>query len=219
VVRQEFDGICQSSKIDCTYKGVEQLLKEFLGEVPVGVSNRHVHLSKEHLALLFGDGYELTVKKALSQTGQYAAEETVTLEGPKRSIGNVRILGPVRGQTQVEVSRTDAFTLGVNAPVRDSGSLAGSPGIKIIGPKGSITLEEGVIIAQRHIHMDEATAERFGVKDKDIVSVVVDGERAVVFRNVLIRVRNDFVLDMHIDTDEANAASLANGQLVKVYRD
>ena len=119
------------------------MLKEFLGEVPVGVSNRHVHLSKEHLALLFGDGYELTVKKALSQTGQYAAEETVTLEGPKRSIGNVRILGPVRGQTQVEVSRTDAFTLGVNAPVRDSGSLAGSPASRSSGPRAASPWKKG----------------------------------------------------------------------------
>lgn len=211
--------MCQSNEIDCTNKGVDQLLKEFLGEVPVGVSNRHVHLSKEHLEILFGEGYELTVRNSLSQTGQFAAEETVTLEGPKRSISNVRILGPLRSQTQVEISRTDAFTLGVKAPVRDSGSLEGSAGIRIIGPKGSIDLEEGVIIAQRHIHMDEATAERFGVKDKDIVSVVVDGERALVFRNVLIRVRNDFVLDMHIDTDEANAAGLANGDIVKVYRD
>jgi len=198
---------------------VEQLLKEFLGEVPVGVSNRHVHLSKEHLAILFGEGAELTPKKMLSQTGQFAAEETVTIEGPKRSIANVRILGPVRGQTQVEISRTDAFALGIDAPVRDSGSLEGTPGIKIIGPKGSITIDEGVIIAQRHIHMDEAAAERFGVKDKDIVSVVVDGPRALVFRNVLVRVRSDFVLDMHIDTDEANAAGLANGDIVKVYRD
>jgi len=198
---------------------VDQLLKEFLGEVPVGVSNRHVHLTKEDLATLFGEGYELTVKKPLSQTGQFAAEETVTIEGPKGSISNVRILGPLRSQTQVEVSRTDAFRLGVNPPVRDSGSLEGSSGVKIIGPKGSIDLDKGVILAQRHIHMDEATAERFGVKDKDTVSVVVEGERAVVFRNVLIRVRSDFVLDMHVDTDEANAAGLSNGDLVKVYRD
>ncbi len=195
------------------------MLKEFLGEVPVGISNRHVHLSPEHLETLFGQGYELTVKKELSQTGQFAAEETVTIEGPKGSIANVRILGPTRSQTQVEVSRTDSFRLGINPPVRDSGSLEGSAPIKITGPKGSIELEEGAIIAHRHIHMDEATAERFGVKDKDIVSVVVDGVRGVVFRNVLIRVRSDFVLDMHIDTDEANAAGLANGDLVKVYRD
>lgn len=194
------------------------MLKEFLGEVPVGISNRHVHLSEEHLETLFGQGYQLTVKKELSQTGQYAAEETVTIEGPKGAIANVRILGPTRNQTQVEVSRTDSFKLGLNPPVRDSGSLAGSAPVKITGPKGSIELDEGVIVAQRHIHMSEADAENFGVKDKDIVAVVVEGERGVVMNNVLVRVRHDFVLDMHIDTDEANASGLANGDLVKVYR-
>jgi propanediol utilization protein len=197
---------------------VDHLLKEFLGEVPVGISNRHVHLSEEHLETLFGQGYQLTVKKELSQTGQYAAEETVTIEGPKGAIANVRILGPTRNQTQVEVSRTDSFKLGLNPPVRDSGSLAGSAPVKITGPKGSIELDEGVIVAQRHIHMSEADAENFGVKDKDIVAVVVEGERGVVMNNVLVRVRHDFVLDMHIDTDEANASGLANGDLVKVYR-
>ncbi|HBG08748.1 MAG: phosphate propanoyltransferase [Firmicutes bacterium] len=190
-----------------------------LGEVPVGISNRHIHLSQEHLEVLFGPGYELTVKKDLSQTGQYAAEETLIIEGPKSSMKNVRILGPVRKETQVEISRTDAFGLGLKPPVRDSGFLEDSPGLKLIGPKGEVELDKGVIIAQRHIHMNEADAEAFGVKDKDIVSVRVGGERGLIFDNVLVRVRGDFVLEMHIDTDEANAAMLNNGQMVEVLRD
>jgi putative phosphotransacetylase len=195
------------------------LAKTILGKVPVGVSNRHIHLSQEHLELLFGPGYELTVRNPLSQTGQYAAEETLTIEGPKSSIKNVRILGPVRKETQVEISRTDAFTLGLKPPVRDSGHLQDSPGLKLIGPKATLELDKGVIIAQRHIHMNEADAEAFGVKDKDIVSVRVGGERGLIFDNVLVRVRSDFVLEMHIDTDEANAAMLGNGQMVEVLRD
>lgn len=195
------------------------MAKTILGEVPVGISNRHIHLSQEHLEVLFGPGYELTVKKDLSQTGQYAAEETLIIEGPKSSMKNVRILGPVRKETQVEISRTDAFGLGLKPPVRDSGFLEDSPGLKLIGPKGEVELDKGVIIAQRHIHMNEADAEAFGVKDKDIVSVRVGGERGLIFDNVLVRVRGDFVLEMHIDTDEANAAMLNNGQMVEVFRD
>lgn len=190
-----------------------------IGKVPVGVSGRHVHLSKEDLATLFGEGYELTVKKELSQPGQFAAEEVVTLVGPKSVISNVRILGPLRSQTQVEISRTDGFTLGVRPPVRQSGDIAGSAGITIVGPVGAITIKEGVIIAQRHIHMSPEDAEKFGVSDKDTVSVRVDGARALIFTNVLVRVRDDFRLDFHIDTDEANAAMLGNGDEVTVLKD
>jgi len=194
------------------------LSKEILGKVPVGISNRHIHLSQQDLETLFGTGYELTVRNDLSQTGQYAAEETVTVEGSKSTLANVRILGPTRKETQIEVSRTDSFSLGLKPPVRDSGFLDGSPGVTLIGPKGKVTLDKGVIIAQRHIHMTEADAEAFGVKDKELVSVRVGGERGVTFENVLVRVRNDFVLEMHIDTDEANAAMLSNGQQVEVFR-
>lgn len=190
-----------------------------IGKVPVGVSGRHVHLSKEDLATLFGEGYELTVKKELSQPGQFAAEEVVTLVGPKSVISNVRILGPLRSQTQVEISRTDGFTLGVRPPVRQSGDIAGSAGITIVGPVGAITIKEGVIIAQRHIHMSPEDAKKFGVSDKDTVSVRVDGARALIFTNVLVRVRDDFRLDFHIDTDEANAAMLGNGDEVTVLKD
>jgi len=194
------------------------LTKGILGNVPVGISNRHIHLSQQDLETLFGEGYELTVRNDLSQTGQYAAEETVTIEGPKSSMSKVRILGPTRKETQIEISRTDSFGLGLQPPVRDSGSLEGSPGITLIGPKGKVNLDKGVIIAQRHIHMTEEDAKNFGVKDKELVSVRVGGERGVTFDNVLVRVRNDFVLEMHIDTDEANAAMLGNGQLVEVFR-
>jgi len=195
------------------------LSREILGKVPVGISNRHIHLSKQDLETLFGAGYELTVRNDLSQTGQFAAEETVTIEGPKSSMSNVRILGPTRKETQIEISRTDSFALGVKPPVRDSGFLDESPGITLIGPKGKVVLDKGVIMAQRHIHMTEADAESFRVKDKDLVSVRVGGERGVTFDNVLVRVRNDFVLEMHIDTDEANAALLGNGQMVEVFRE
>ena len=194
------------------------MAKEILGKVPVGISNRHIHLSQQDLETLFGPGYELTVRGPLSQTGQFAAEETVTFEGPKSSISNVRILGPTRKETQIEISRTDSFALGLKPPVRDSGLLDGSPGVTVIGPKGRVTLDKGVILAQRHIHMNEEDAARFGVKDKEMVSVRVGGERGVVFENVLVRVRSDFVLEMHIDTDEANAAILSNGELVEVFR-
>ena len=183
----------------------------------VGVSNRHVHLSKEDLEILFGKGYELTPIKDLRQPGQYAAKETVTIVGPKGAIENVRVLGPVRRETQVEISRTDAFKLGLRPPVRDSGDLEGTPGIVIIGPNGILVKEKGVIIAKRHIHMHPKDAEHYGVKDKDLVKVIVEsGDRKLIFDDVLIRVREDFVLEFHVDTDEANAAMLNTGDLVYI---
>ncbi len=193
------------------------MLKEYLGEVPVGISNRHVHICQRDLEVLFGRS-ELTVMKPLFQPDQFAAEEKVTLVGPKRSIEGVRILGQMRDYTQVEISRTDSYTLGVEPALRDSGDLEGTPGITIRGPKGEITLEKGVIIARRHIHMTEAEAEQFGVKDKDVVNVLVEGERPVVLSDVLIRVNNDYALEMHIDTDEANSGFVVNWQKLKVYR-
>lgn len=183
----------------------------------VGVSNRHVHLSKEDLEILFGKGYELTPIKDLRQPGQYAAKETVTIVGPKGAIENVRVLGPVRRETQVEISRTDAFKLGLRPPVRDSGDLEGTPGIVIIGPNGILVKEKGVIIAKRHIHMHPKDAEHYGVKDKDLVKVIVEnGDRKLIFDDVLIRVREDFALEFHVDTDEANAAMLNTGDLVYI---
>lgn len=185
-------------------------------KVPVGVSNRHIHLSQEDLDRLFGEGYQLTKLKDLKQVGQYAAEETVTLVGPKGKISNVRILGPVRKQSQVEVSRTDSYLLGIDPPVRDSGDLANSASLTLEGPKGQITLNEGVIIALRHIHFSEEEAKRFGVRDKQLVAVETGGTRSMILDNVLCRVHKDFRLEFHIDTDEANAAGLRNNVEVEV---
>jgi putative phosphotransacetylase len=185
-------------------------------KIPVGISNRHIHLSERELAILFGDEYELTPLKPLSQPSQYAAEEVVTIKGPKNSIEKVRVLGPTRRQTQLEVSRTDCFVLGINPPVRDSGDIVASAGIEIIGPNGNVRIEEGVIIAQRHIHMHNKDAENFGLEDKDRVYVRTGGDRSVIFENVLIRVGDKYALEFHVDTDEGNAASLKNGQIVEI---
>lgn len=176
--------------------------------IPISASVRHVHLSQAHVEALFGPGYQLTPKAELSQPGQFAAEETITLVGPKNRIDKVRVLGPARNETQVEISRTDEFTLGIDAPIRASGDLADSIGIRIEGPKGGVDLEKGVIQAQRHIHMSPEDAERFGVTDKEWVMVRVGGERGIVFDDVLVRVHKSYKLDMHLDTDEANAADL-----------
>lgn len=185
-------------------------------QVNVGLSNRHIHLSEKELELLFGKEYKLTELKPLSQPGQYAAEEVVDIVGPKGTLQKVRILGPVRNQTQLEVSAADARTLGVVAPIRDSGDLAGSPGCKIVGPKGEVEISQGVIIAARHIHMTPEDAEKFGVKDKDLVRVETQGDRGVIFKNVLIRVSPSYFLEMHIDIEEGNAAGLKNGDSVEL---
>lgn len=185
-------------------------------KVPVGISNRHIHLTREHVDILFGKGYQLKKMKDLKQPGQYACEETVTIEGPKGKIHHVRILGPERKQSQLEISKTDSFVLGVKPPVRDSGDLKNTPGIIIEGTKGRVELEEGVILPVRHIHMDEEDAGRIGVKDKDIVSVKTRGERSVILENVLCRVSPNYSLEFHVDTDEGNAANLKNGDLVEI---
>lgn len=172
----------------------------------VETSARHVHVTKEHLEILFGEGYELTKKKDLSQPGQFACSERVAVVGTKGQFPAVSILGPVRSATQVEISASDARTLGVSAPVRESGDIAGSAPCKLVGPNGEIEISEGVIIAKRHIHMTPADAEKFGVKDKDVVSVKIDSpDRSLVFGDTVVRVSDKFALAMHIDTDESNA--------------
>ena len=187
--------------------------------VPVGVSNRHIHLSTADLETLFGKGYELTPIKDLSQPGQFACKETLTIVGPSlRPIENVRVLGPVRKASQVEISRTDSFTLKVKPPVRESGDIAGSAPVIIIGPKGVVTLEEGCIIANRHIHMSTDEGVQFGLSDGDYVDVEVNGARRTKFYDVQVRVHKDFRLEMHIDTDDANAAGIGNGAKVKVIK-
>ena len=179
-----------------------------MSKIIIETSARHVHVTKEDLEILFGAGATLTPKKDLSQPGQFACEERVTVVGPKRSIERVSILGPVRPATQVELSLTDIRSIGLSAPIRESGDLAGSTGCKIVGPCGEIEIAEGVIAAKRHIHFTPADAEKFGVKDKQIVSVKVDGERGLTFGDVVVRVSEKFQARMHIDTDEANAAGI-----------
>ena len=182
--------------------------------VPVGVSARHVHLTQEHVEVLFGEGYHLTKKKEL-MGGQFASNELVTLVGLKlRAIENVRVLGPVRKASQVEISATDAIKLGIKAPVRESGDIAGSAPIALVGPKGALYLKEGCIVAMRHIHMSPAGAQAAGVHDGDIVSVKADNERGTIFNQVKIRVNPAFTLEMHIDTDEANAGQIKTGDEV-----
>lgn len=176
-------------------------------KILVETSARHVHVTKEALETLFGAGYELTVKKMLSQPGQFASNERVTVVGPKKEMPNVSILGPCRSANQVELSATDARSIGLDAPVRESGDIAGSAGCKLVGPAGEVEISEGVIVAKRHIHMTPADAQAAGVADKDVVKVACGGEgRKLVFDDVVIRVRDDFATAMHIDTDESNAA-------------
>lgn len=193
--------------------------KEEPGAIPVGVSNRHIHLTAADVEVLFGKGYELTPMKDLSQPGQFACKETLTIVGPSmRPIEKVRVLGPLRSKTQVEISRTDSYALKVKAPVRESGDVAGSAPITIIGPKGVLTIKEGCIIANRHIHMSPADAAQFGVKDGDLITIDADTERRTSFFDVQIRVSDQFRLEMHLDTDDANAAALGNGSTVRVHR-
>ncbi|MEY8332042.1 phosphate propanoyltransferase [Lachnospiraceae bacterium 47-T17] len=206
---------------------ITRLVMEVLGDevsavpkdgfmVPIGVSARHVHLTQEHVEVLFGAGYQLTKKKGL-MGGQFASNEQVTIVGTKlRAIENVRILGPVRKESQVEISMTDARTLGVAPVVRNSGDIAGSAPIALVGPKGALYLKEGCIVAKRHIHMAPGDAAAAGVADKDVVSVVSLGGRGTTFDEVLVRVDPSFTLEMHIDTDEANAAQLKTGDAVVI---
>ncbi|MGN1117680.1 MAG: phosphate propanoyltransferase [Acutalibacteraceae bacterium] len=185
--------------------------------VLVETSARHVHVSKEDLAVLFGEGYQLTKKKDLSQPGQFACEERVQVIGPKSSFPAVSILGPERKETQVELSASDARSIGVKAPVRESGDLEGSGACKIVGPKGEIEIEKGVIIAKRHIHMTTADAEKYGIKDKQIVSVRLETEgRSLIFGDVVARVSDSYALAMHIDTDESNAAFATPGLMGEI---
>ena len=198
--------------------GMEEESEELA--VPVGVSNRHIHLTKEDLETLFGKGYELTPLKDLSQPGQYACKELLTLVGPSlRPIENVRVLGPLRSKSQVEISATDSYVLKVKPPVRESGNHEGSAGITIVGPKGVVVLKQGCIIANRHIHMSPEDAARFCVKDGDTVTVDVAGTRRTRWYDVQIRVSKDFRLEMHVDTDDANAAGIGNGAKVKIVKE
>lgn len=186
--------------------------------IPVNMSNRHIHVTKEHLEILFGSGHELTNVKDLSQPGQYACDEKVDIVGPRSALKGVRILGPVRPNTQVEISVFDARTMGIDAVVRSSGDIKGTPGCTVIGPKGQVELKEGVIVAARHIHLSSNDSEKFGLKDRDVVKVRVGDERAVIFENVTVRVHPSYAMDMHIDIEEGNAAGIKNGTLGEIIR-
>ena len=190
-------------------------MKQFIVET----SARHVHVSQEHLEILFGKGFELTVKKMLSQPGQYACAERVDVVGPKKTLAGVSILGPVRKETQVELSLTDARSIGVAAPIRESGDIAGSGACKLVGPCGEVELTEGVIAAKRHIHMTCADAVEYDVKDKDVVSVKVETDgRSLIFGDVVVRVSDSYALAMHIDTDESNAAACGRAQMGEIIK-
>ena len=190
-----------------------------MAKVQIETSARHVHVTQETLETLFGKGATLTPKKDLSQPGQFACAERIDVVGPKRTLSGVSILGPCRKADQVEISLTDARSIGVSAPIRESGDIAGTPGCKLVGPCGEVELTEGVIAAKRHIHMTPDDAKRFGVADKEVVSVKIDTpERSAVFGDVVVRVSDKFALAMHIDTDESNAAACgmsAYGEIVK----
>lgn len=207
---------------------VERIVREVVAQkggtsedmsAPIGISNRHIHLTKEDVATLFGADYKLQKLRDLSQPGQFACKETLTIIGPSmRPIEGVRVLGPERNKTQVEISRTDSFQLKVKPPVRESGKIEGSAPITIVGPRGVVTLNEGCIIANRHIHMSPQDGARFGLKDCDYVTVELNGERRTTFYDVQIRVHKDFRLEMHIDTDDANAAGVKNGDRVRIIK-
>ncbi len=193
-----------------------------LPPIPIAVSARHIHLTDAAVEALFGSGHTLTPWRPLSQPGQFACEERLEVVGPKNSLKRVRVLGPTRKRCQVEVSRTDEFKLGIDAPIRGSGDTDGTPGITLIGPAGTLELKDGLICARRHIHMTPEDAERYGVAHKDVVEVEVDTDgRDLIFGDVLVRVSPRYLLEMHIDTDEANAAEIVvdmHGMLVGCER-
>ncbi|HHT84582.1 MAG TPA: phosphate propanoyltransferase [Firmicutes bacterium] len=184
------------------------------GAIPVGVSNRHVHLSHSDFATLFGAGEQGTQLKPLKQPGQFALKESVTLIGPKGVIEQVRILGPVRNQTQVEILAGDSYKLGIPIAIRDSGDLQGTPGLVLAGPCGVVELKQGVIVARRHIHASPQDASALGIKDGELVRVAVQGQRSLVFGDVMVRVHPEYCLELHVDVEEANAAQLKNEDMV-----
>ncbi|MEL7657196.1 MAG: phosphate propanoyltransferase [Bacillota bacterium] len=184
----------------------------------VGLSNKHLHLKQEDIEALFGKGHTLTPTKDLKQPGQFASEEKVDIVGPKGTLKGVRVLGPARPETQIELAMTDARTIGIAAPVRESGKLDGTPGVKLIGPAGEVAIDHGTIVALRHIHLSPAQAIEAGVKDKEIVSIKFDGERGLIFDNVLVRSGDGHESEIHLDTDEGNAAGLSNGALGEIIK-
>jgi putative phosphotransacetylase len=205
--------ICEAGNRAC-----DAILQQ--GKIPVGVSARHAHVTQEHLEVLYGEGHQLASHVPLYQPSAFAAQETLTIVGRRlRAIEGIRILGPVRDYSQVELAPTDAIRLGLDPPIRDSGDIAGSEPITLIGPKGSVYLKEGAICATRHIHMTPQDAKNLGVREGDSLKVCIPGERALTFDNIRLKISPDYVLQMHLDTDDANAAGLRGGEAVELLRD
>lgn len=196
---------------------VERVLEEFKRPcVKIEASGRHIHLNVEAVETLFGKGYKLTKVSELSQPGQYVCKERISIEGPKGILNNIVILGPERKSVQVEVSKTDAVILGLKVPVRQSGNLKGTPGVTLIGPKGRLCIKEGTIVAERHIHMSQNMADLYKFNDGQRVNVSVDGERSLVYRDVVLRVSSEFNTYMHIDYDEANACGFSKNMIGRI---
>lgn len=187
-------------------------------KVQIGLSNKHLHLKEEDIEILFGKGHTLTPTKDLVQPGQFACEEKVDIVGPKSTLKGIRVLGPARPETQIELAATDARAIGIKAPVRESGKLEGTPGCKLIGPCGEIELDHGVMIAQRHVHLNPEQAVEAGLKDKDIVSIKIEGERGLIFNNVLVRAGEKHEKEIHLDTDEGNAAGCGPNAIAEIIK-
>jgi putative phosphotransacetylase len=199
---------------------IEKFIKYYgIYHVPVAISNRHIHICQNDLNILFGKGYILTPERYLSQPGQFACVEKLTLVGPKNKIDNVRILGPTRKDTQIEISVTDGYLLGIESVVRMSGDIVGTPGCKLIGPNGYLELNQGVIVSARHLHISKEESDLFGLNHGDIVKVKKTGLRSTVFEEVLVRCGKEHKLEMHIDTDEANSAAIVNGDILTLEKD
>ena len=211
-----YHNISQEQLVALVTQAVQAELQKRSRQVPVGISVRHIHLTRADVDKLFGYGYQLTPKKALSQPGQFACEECLDVIGPKGELKRVRILGPERSATQIELAQTDCRTIGVNAPVRSSGDTKGTPGVTLRGPLGELTVPEGVIVADRHLHMTPAQAAAFGLADGDSVQIRINGLKPGIMGGVLVRASNKCALDFHIDTDDGNAFLLKQGQLVTV---
>ena len=211
-----YHNISQEQLVALATQAVQAELQKRSRQVPVGISARHIHLTRPDVNKLFGYGYQLTPKKALSQPGQFACEECLDVIGPKGELKRVRILGPERSATQIELAQTDCRTIGVNAPVRSSGDTKGTPGVTLRGPLGELTVPEGVIVADRHLHMTPAQAAAFGLADGDRVQIRINGLKPGIMGGVLVRASNKCALDFHIDTDDGNAFLLKQGQLVTV---
>lgn len=217
IIKRVVAEVKKAESAECLQKSDSAWATESL-EIPVGVSNRHIHLSQEDLKTLFGENAKLTPVKDLSQPGQFACEECVTLVGPKGTLEKVRILGPVREKTQVEILASDCFKLGVKAPIRESGKLEGTPGIAVVGLRGCVQLKAGVIVAQRHIHMTEVDAKKFDAVNGQIVKIEFGGVRAGVLGQVLVRVSNKSKLDFHVDIDEANCLLVKDKDTIRIVK-